>query len=199
MATGVVDYDDLVQIGRVAALRAAERFDPTYDVPFERYAWRYITFEMRKALAAQRGEQTLRTELATVAALELGGGIEDAADVWADTPERAGGELRTELAAMAGAWLCGFAADGRGRGGEDALAAELDRRRASAVVQTVLTELGEEPRRLLVQRWFLGRGHDEIALREGMSKATATRKLAAALRLAAARIAARLGAGAGGA
>ena len=48
-----IGYDDLLQIGRIGLLKAIDRYDVAYGVPFAAYAWASIIGEVRHAFRDQ--------------------------------------------------------------------------------------------------------------------------------------------------
>ena len=111
---GAVETEDLVGYGRVAALDAARRFDPSLGIPFEAYAF----FRIRRAIVdAVRGmalpRRTYERIRAADAATRFGEGLAAhtlTADGGASAPSMAH-KLAETMAAMSTAVALGVVAD----------------------------------------------------------------------------------------
>jgi len=51
-ASRLFDYDDLMQVGRIAMIEAAKRYDPNKNNKFSTYAWTYVSGIMRNEATA---------------------------------------------------------------------------------------------------------------------------------------------------
>jgi RNA polymerase sigma factor for flagellar operon FliA len=175
----VIELEELVSHGYVGLRQAAQRFEPSYGVPFERYAWYRIDGEMRRAVKGQL-QVTIRAREAGRQALALLG---DDADVMNDDDARHKRRLSDYCDAVFAAMLAGAvsqASASAGRGYEQA-DDRLDLSQAQESLAAALDAV-EDALAVIVRRHYLeGERLRDIAKDLDVSYATVRRRHQAAL------------------
>jgi RNA polymerase sigma-B factor len=190
--------DDLLQVARLALVRAVDRFDPDRGVSFRTFASRTMEGECKRYLRDRtwmvrppRGLHELhstirRHEEILVQRLGRSPTVDEMAAAVHDTPEHVlealeAGRARTGLSTDAPA---PGRADGdtplgdglshrHGQREDRAIAAAADR----AVLGSLTADLDERDRRILHDRFALERTETEIAARLGVSQSYLSRRL----------------------
>lgn len=184
-----VPMDDLRSFGREGLLRAARAFDPSFGVPFRRYA------NLRVKGAIVDGLRTWgslpRRVWRELKAIEAGDRVlatydeEDSASP-AATPEAADSRLTGYLAGIATAIALGTVSaepqDASGPEGHEATPEELlGQAQLLARVKEIVAGLPDKERTLVERHYFRGEQLDEAAASLGLSKSWGSRLHARAI------------------
>jgi RNA polymerase sigma factor FliA len=202
-----VPYDELISIGNEELVRAAMRYNPTIDVPFDGFAYKAVHFAMLKAQhAAKRLQGAQRwIDAAHLAGLDCGyeylervcagdAGAEGAGPGDTGSAEESDGDAARRLEGLtdglAATVFAGIAAAAMERRGEDAAIARLDYGRAMHALDDAVGSLSEH-QELVRLRYFERLDWQDVARALGVAVATAVRDHQGAMRLLAARLKAR--------
>lgn len=177
-----VEDDDLLQVARLALVKAATRFDPDRGA-FAPYAASTIRGEIKRyfrdhawSVRPPRRLQELQARIAAESAVGA---------AWTEDPERIAVQLGVDVADVREALAAGscFTADALQDGtGATARADDgFDRVDAWLTVRSLRTTLSDDDRRLLAWRFVDELPQREIATRLGISQMQVSRRLSALL------------------
>lgn len=172
-------HDILRSVALEALSKAAHAFNPSREVPFEKYAWYRIIGELKNAI----GKEARRLSLEG-AVLDAAARIEDERPVHPDAEDDTITQLDGITAEVMAAFVMVCAGQEHRTQGE----ARLLQREAYANLEEAISHLAPEDRRLVQLRYWDDLPWEEVAERLGIPLRTATdhdqkirRRLAAAL------------------
>jgi len=163
------DVDQFASVGSEAAIDAVRTFDPTLGTPFEVFAFKRVVGAMRREsvnelfghlhVAIRKAFSADDDMAQPPSELELDEALEDSPE---KARERAVSWIRKQTAGMLVASI--HAELNRTLGGEAAVIAREERRRASAMLELAIQDLNEE------ERYFVRRFYQEGATLELLAK-----------------------------
>jgi RNA polymerase sigma factor for flagellar operon FliA len=179
-----LDLDDLASAGREGLLSAARKFDPSFGVPFRRWANLRIKGAMLDAVRSQsalprRIYDRLRAIEAADRVTEVA--VEEGAAAPATTPESADERIGSYLAGIATAVALGLLSESSGPDPENAkdrtesAEDQLVRLDMLAKIRGAIERRPDAEKQLLVRHYFDGITFEEAAKELGLSKSWASR------------------------
>lgn len=196
-----VSYDDLVAYGQLGLMQAAHSFDVTKEVSFQTYAYHRIRGAIFDGLAKMHWSDRslgvkIKAEQMSAAAMEQQ--IENLQRMASQKSQAADAESLTRITErVAMIHLLGDCSDGPDGLAQLAVDSELSpeeamvERELRAVVRSLVEELPEEERAIIVLTYFEGKTLTEAADSLGKSKSWASRTHAKILEKLARRLAAK--------
>jgi RNA polymerase sigma factor (sigma-70 family) len=166
------DREDMVSAGRLAAVRAAARYDPGSGTRFSSYAHPYIAGAIVDWTRRERTQKNVKRG-ASAAARGFVAETSDEFNVMWSGEATNRGLLETYTARLLASMAAGVAMAAPGL--EDELAGLEDQRRAVTLVRAAVERMNEVERKLVQLRYGEGRTMQEIAGALGVSMSTARR------------------------
>jgi RNA polymerase sigma-B factor len=193
-----VPTDDLVQVAQIGVLKAVERFDPDYGVPFPTFAMPTVLGELRRHfrdatwmvnVARRHKDLCLEVGAATERLAQRLGRLPSAAEIAADL-QLPIGEVLEAMEAGESYWPTSFERSFDGQDGSDTVMAEIadllgadhaSATEASLVARSALRLLPDRERQIVYLRFFEELTQQEIADVMGISQVHVSRLLRSAL------------------
>ncbi len=163
--TRLASFDDLVQIGRLGLMEAAQTFDASFQVAFEGFAWARIEGAMKNALNRERNHVRVLVAGAQVAGLAQGETVRDTSDALNDTDADTWSRIDAENQGMLAALAAGFVGSLALLNAEERLAAEREYRVAIAALDEAIETLPERDRQIVKLHYFERLDLQEVASR----------------------------------
>jgi RNA polymerase sigma factor (sigma-70 family) len=194
---------DLLSVAHGALTDGAQTFDPTQNIHFESFIWIRIRGEIKDAIrkrAAELGQRSAERDStlpqgllrAAERALEdYAGGLEDPGDLFHDTHDDSVRQFEDLRDGAAAALAAGAAGGLWYMRGEEGFVLRQEYTRALTQLHEHMSALPSDYATILELRYFEQLTVDCIAQKLEMSKATADRRIADAIKLLRSRLSAR--------
>jgi RNA polymerase sigma factor for flagellar operon FliA len=169
---GLIDEAELVSAGYVGLLEAAERFEPSFGVPFQRFAWYRIDGAMMDVVRRFTQTKSAYRETGRQAVTLL----DDPGDVLRDDEHRHRAWITEYCDAVFAAMAAGVVSESTAAHGTGHGEADRGRSPTAHLLRDALAGLAPEQALLLQRHYLEGVQLKDYAREAGMSYATARRR-----------------------